>query len=374
MDGDEIWVARRNILKFGLAAAVAAVVQPAQAVVNEGAIANLITAGYIGTTFGDDEDGCLNWRITGFVIVYGEVFIRLANYQPTALVEIYKSPLGSVFYESGSTASGTIVEGIQGFRSEGGFEARVWTIKDAMRRQMFFPYYNCVCHARNYPGAGAPSQIGSAVGNLNQGVSACTGPIAALTDAGQGSLQISLGEYAELSWDSALDALNWRTGCRDQGLSTFLAGKVIVECGIMNGEAAALIRTIIDALDLPINIPTSINNTDQLCIGRWGPLLPRQMRFDGASAPVVAGSLAYRALHIANRQLGTFQHEVSLGCKLQPIYPVLRPMNCLFPGCSPHNADIKVTHSGEGKYGFLWWTPHRCRKTAGQLASCFQQG
>lgn len=359
-------VSRRDFLQTTLGLAGALALPPSAWAASSGggdgsgALQGLITAGYTGTDFIGTPNGCMTWGIVGFFVLYGEVFFILANYSPTGLIEVHKHVGGSIFYEAGDRDTGTINQGIAGFRTEGGYEVRVWEVLDDLRELMFEGYYECVCKPKKVQGQGGggeSSDVGQSSSDANEGNSVCEAAaqiIEGVVSEVIGELDVELGDYLKLSYDSGIDAVNWRTGCRDMG-AAFTEGVDIIEHCILGVDE-----------DFPIN-----PNADPVCVGDWGPLLPRQMRADGASPPVAAAHAGYRAINTAARVTKRFPYPVHLYCKYQPIYPKLAPMNCFNPGAGVGEVDKLTTNSSTGKFGFIWWSPTGCVKTAEQLENCF---
>lgn len=358
---------RRQLLRAGAALAGGLPLQKALAEPNG---SQFTMAGYMGSNFGNVDGGCLDWMIVGVFVVYGEVFFVLANYSPTALLEVTKAPGDSIFWDMGDETTGNVVGGIKGFRTEGGMEVRCWEILEDMRELMFEGYYECICKPKPVPGQSSQGQgqgqgsgqdtggMGDQYQSENEDSDACQWASQIIEGAVSeviGQIDVEFGDYLKLVYDSGIDAVNWRTGCRDIGTAFQQGFKILKECamGLRDDQN----------LDW---------NSDPVCVGDWGPLMPRQMRADGASFPVTAAHLAYRALHIAAKETGRFQYEVSLRCKMQPVYPKLEYLKCFSPGCSVHEVDGKVESedNSKTKYGFVWWTQTGCVKSAEQLEDC----
>ncbi|TJY57256.1 hypothetical protein E4T66_17770 [Sinimarinibacterium sp. CAU 1509] len=355
-------LSRRQLLTAGLAASALTALPGEYAEAKGGsALQQLITAGYVGTDLLGTPNGCMEWGIIGVFVVYGEVFFIITDYLPTGLIEVHKHVGGSIFYGGGEPQIGTINQGIAGARTEGGYEVRVWEILDRLRELMFEGYYNCLCKAQKTGGGGAPPGVLlSQIKTINEGNEACDAAgnfLEGLVDQVIDQVLGQLNTYVKLSYDSGIDTVNWRTGCRDIVPAFEQGAKIVQQCvlGVRPGQGGGGGQIF----------------RDPVCVGTWGPLLPRQMRADGASPPVVAAHVGYRAIHIASRVTKRFPYLVTLNCKYEPIYPILKPFNCFFPGCSVHEVDVKVTNSKEGKFGFLWWSPQVCVKSESELQGCF---
>jgi len=139
-----------------------------------------------------------------------------------------------------------------------------------------------------------------------------------------------------LAYASELDAINWRTGCRDR---------------LAFGAA-----------------PTFL--------GRWGPLYPRQMRDLGTAPVVYSAKTAFRAISIARDQLATFPFAVDLAGRMQQAYPA--ESTCFDVGeqplPQPPTAARPVHSSGDGRYGWFYWRPVSCCVGFQSLAQCARGG
>ncbi len=139
-----------------------------------------------------------------------------------------------------------------------------------------------------------------------------------------------------LVYASEADALNWRTGCRDQ------IGLALGQLAIAPG------------------------------LGQWGPLYPRQMRDLGTGAVVYSAKTAYRALSIARDQLAAFTAPVDLAAHMQQAYPVVSA--CFKIGEQPlpeaTTSAQPVSTSADGRYGWFYWRPVSCCVGLDSLARC----
>lgn len=164
----------------------------------------------------------------------------------------------------------------------------------------------------------------------------------------------------ELVYDSSLDILNWRTGCRDMVKVAALGPAMAAVCGM-----AGLGGTLSDLTSFGGMASNQISDSlagigglgaENLCVGAWGPLYPRQMR-SHTTEMVAAAYAAYRALHIARHALGTTSFDVSMKGVLQPAWP--RIGSCYKPGASPFRVE-RTMSSQSGRYGFFWWVDVAC--------------
>lgn len=155
-----------------------------------------------------------------------------------------------------------------------------------------------------------------------------------------------------LVYDSAVDIVNWRTGCRDALNTNPLDA---ARCG-----ATAIAGSI-------ARLSGSSLMTDDRCVGYWGPLYPRQMA-SHTRETTAAAFAAYRALHIAHYTIGSTGWPVDTAKKLQPIMPV--PGGCFAPGSNPAVLEQFFPASFTGKYGFLFWIPVRCCRPISSAVTC----
>ena len=158
----------------------------------------------------------------------------------------------------------------------------------------------------------------------------------------------SLGAPA-LAYASEVDWFNWRTGCRDLAEATATSALSPLVCGADAGNPA--------------------------CIGRWGPLRPRQMRDIGPGPVLHSAKTAVRAMSIAREQLGSFPYAVDTRGKLQQVYPAASA--CFAVGQIPlpqtPAAQRPVVTSADGRYGWIYWRPTSCCVGLGNAAQCLDQ-
>ncbi|ULQ48414.1 twin-arginine translocation signal domain-containing protein (plasmid) [Flagellatimonas centrodinii] len=350
---------RRSFLK-GAAAAGGAALLP-QAALAQDAFSNLTQAIVRGI------NECLRYRIVGFFVTpYGDPYVIISHFLPVGLIEITRAPGDSIFFPSGSHIIGTIGQGVTGFRSEGNYEARVWVIKKRLRQLLTAGLSDCFfCDDPRDSGVDT-SQLTSLINQANgQGSSGplggaetlpgavCEAGAEEITEQLSGFLNEAFGDYLELAYDSVLDGVNWRSGCRDTGAALANTPATILKCPTLGSH---------------IGGPWG----DDLCIGRWGPLLPRQMRFNSTpnAAPI---GLAYRALHIAHHTLNSFVWTVDRQQLVQMMHPRVTS-NCLHPGANTIELDLTMRMSGlgdRGNYGYVWWVQTFCAKPVRDFVSCF---
>lgn len=234
-------------------------------------------------------------------------------------------------------------------------EAHVWTLKDQMLLLSRLP--PCVtCRPSD---ARVPASSGSLA---TSGTTPCdpTGAVAtAILDAGS---KIDIPLLPALAYASELDAINWHTGCRDQSLARVLAGNGLT-C-----TAAGVAQWLYG--DNPL---ARLVGADA-CLGRWGPLYPRQMRDIGNNPVVHSAKSGYRALSIARDQLGLLPIPVDLSARMQQAYPAVSA--CFGIGELPlpqlPTASDPTVATPDGRYGWFYWRPVACCVRFDSYADCVQ--
>ncbi len=159
-----------------------------------------------------------------------------------------------------------------------------------------------------------------------------------------------------LVYASEVDAFNWRTGCRD------LADPAI-QVAALQWRCAAAAAAGFDAGAAP-----------PYCLGRWGLMVPRQMRDIGPTPPLYSAKTAMRAMSIAREQLGTLPYPVDAAGKLQQVYPA--PSACFRVGQLPlpqaPDSPRPVVRSTDGRYAWLYWRRSSCCMGPGALHECLR--
>lgn len=291
---------------------------------------------------------CSEFTIVGYCYCMGVPCAwHIVQYIPTAFIETVRTP-GETMVAAMDSSQLTLAMGA-GFPgntrqiNQGGkdntFEAHVYSLPEEIIRLMTW----CIkCSNNNakmpYINA-APSYFGgmkAACGSVTKIVS----QIANFSDLG------GLGGWGmQLYYAGEPDALNWRTGCRDETIINALRSNGFT-C-IANGIA--------DFLGGTPEIVANIIGQDA-CIGNWGPQYPRQMRTRGPNQVIASAVAAYRAMSVARTETGTMPYPVDTMGKMQMAYPSVS--NCVKPGKLPLAAGMKP--SPDGAYGWIYWRPVTC--------------
>jgi hypothetical protein len=261
--------------------------------------------------------------------------IRVERFVPVAIAETTRSPGDSIvapLSTGPAVPAGTLSSSIS--LTDNTAEAHVWTLPDALV----------------YLGSCLGCRAGSAISPslaLDPSPAAC-GAASSVVQATQSAAAMVVGSVGpKLAYASEFDALNWRTGCRDKTNS---------------GLAAAF------GLACAANFDAS----GDACIGRWGPLRPRQMRDVGPVGPLYSAKTAVRAMSIARDQLGTFAYPVDGAGRLQQVYPSVS--DCFGVGELPlpqSGASLApVRTSRDGRYAWLYWRKVGCCIGYGAAAQC----
>lgn len=337
---------RRDFLSLfaaGAAASLMGVPRRAEAVPN---IAGLLIP----------DPTCLQYMILGYCycgIPPIPCGYRVRHWLPVGFVETVKGVGDTLVSPSTTPLTGTRVR-----KNEAqGFEARVYEIPELLRR-LVMPEACMLCE-------GVSTKASSSIMNQLKGITekanvSCGGPT---TEALQSLISKVVEEVTsgtlKLVYDSEMDPVNWRTGCRDLPVSSAL-GFLPVACA--TGSVLDTIKQI-SGIDLTNPIPGA-----DFCVGTWGSVFPRQYRAQGLTEFVGSGMAAYRAMHIAAYTLNTFDYDVSTVGKLQPVFPT--PSKCFFPGDSPLTVDWGRVSSPNGNYGYIYWVPVSCCISFLQMATC----
>lgn len=300
---------------------------------------------------------CLQYMILGYCYCgpYPCGYL-VRHWLPVAFVETVKGIGDTLVSPTTTPLTGTRVKE----NEAQGFEVRIWEIPEILKR-LVMPEACMLCsdgYAKaNNAGSKTMSQLKKFTEQANV---ACGGPT---TEAVQALIKKAVEKATDgmlkLVYDSELDPVNWRTGCRDLPISHALA---FIPVACATGSVLDTINQIGG-----INLTNPIPGAD-FCVGKWGSVLPRQYRAQGLTEFVGSGMAAYRALHIAAYTLNTFDYEVSTAGKLQPVFP--HPSKCFFPGDSPFTVDLGRLTSPNGNYGYIYWVPVTCCISFLQMATC----
>ncbi len=266
--------------------------------------------------------------------------VRIRRYVPVAIVETVRSPgdsmiaampfLPSTFRDALAAASGLGATGSSSLSTtDNTAEAHVWTLTD-----LPIPGLSCLaCGPASALVPAAPPAGGGAVAAICGAVAATDQALAAAAGA------LATPGMPRLVYASELDAVNWRTGCRDvaSALAAIAAG----------------------------SIPT---------VGAWGALLPRQMRDIGPPPRLASALTGVRAMSLAREQLGVFPFPVDTQGKMQEAYPVVSA--CFRVGRLPlptaPAAAMPAEVSPDGRYAWVYWRPVVCCIGASMQAQCLR--
>ncbi len=261
--------------------------------------------------------------------------IRIERFIPVAIAETTRSPGDSIVAPLSLTPAvpgGTLSSSIS--LTDNTAEAHVWTLPDTLA-------YLGICLGCSARSAVSPRFA------LDPSPPACgaASTVAQSTLSAAPMLAGSVGP--KLAYASEVDALNWRTGCRDKANAT-LAAAFALACA------------------------ANVDASGDACIGRWGPLRPRQMRDVGPVGPLYSAKTAVRAMSIARDQLGTFPFPVDGAGRLQQLYPSVSA--CFGVGDLPlpqpgfSTAPVRASH--DGRYVWLYWRKVGCCVGFGAPAQC----
>lgn len=257
------------------------------------------------------------------------------------------APLGAPF-GAGSSALST---------TDNSAESRVWRLND--QTQLLSRLPPCVtCRPSD---AQAPALAGS--GAASSSAPCDPAGVIAAEILGVAS-RLEIPAMPSLMYASELDLTNWRTGCRDLSLANALRsnGFTCSAAGIAQWLSAdtALGRLIgADA-----------------CVGRWGPLYPRQMRDIGNNPVVHSVKTGYRALSIARDQLGVLPIPVDLAGRMQQAYPKVSACFAIgtLPLPEPPWSSQPAVASPDGRYGWIYWRPVLCCVRYEKITQCLNGG
>jgi hypothetical protein len=160
--------------------------------------------------------------------------------------------------------------------------------------------------------------------------------------------------FPRLSYASELDYINWRTGCRDLANPASYTPASPLACALaLTGAAASA-------------------GDGSGCLGRWGPMAPRQMRDIGPPPILYSAKTAARAMSVARDQIGSFSYPVDTQGKLQQLYPAISA--CFRVGQLPlpqlPAAARPAILSADGRYGWIYWRPTTCCISYTEASQC----
>jgi len=270
---------------------------------------------------------------------------RVVQYVPTTFIETLRQPGETLLASFGTaisaagldggtlTGSGQTRQTHQNGR-DSTFEAHIFSMPERLV-QIRNGCTSCRLTSAQVPATPWVSRVaGSACGDTSliaQGIAGFA--------SGQSA---TAGMAMPLHYASEVDALNWRTGCRDVGAQRVPGGSA-TSCDSGFGSL----------------VPGAAMNLEDAnsCIGRWGPLHPRQMRTRGPEERLSSAIATYRALSIARNDLGTYPYPVDTSGLLQQAYPAVSA--CLPVGAAP-SLPPDVLRSPDGAYAWIYWRPTTC--------------
>lgn len=275
--------------------------------------------------------------------------LSVRRFVPVAVIETTRAPGDSLLTEwrlpmvpdSAGPAGATVSSALS--QTDNTAEVHVWTLPGVP-----LPLLGCaLCGA-----AAAAVPTGPASADAAPLCSAASAVTDAVRSAGAALAGAGL---PALAYASELDAVAWRTGCRDLGeISSWLARGVHCLGPALPGAFA--------------------QTPDPLCLGAWGALRPRQMRDIGPSPILYSAKTAVRAMSLARDPLGNFAYPVDTAGQMQQLYPVVSA--CFRVGELPLPAtgtsERPVAVSADGRYAWLYWRQASCCVGAAGAAACLR--
>jgi len=259
--------------------------------------------------------------------------VRVQRYVAVAVVETTRAPGDSVLSAGlvglpALAGEATVSSALSA--TDNTSEAHVWTLPAVAPSAL-------ACATCTAASALAPLAV------LDASAGSC-GPAAAVAQALSAVPPSFIGPWApRLAYASEIDALNWRTGCRD----------------LANPATSATLA-----------LPGCLLGAGPLCLGQWGLLVPRQMRDLGPSPLLYAAKTAVRALSIARDQLGTLPYPVDTDGKLQQIYPTRSACIRIGQALAAWPAAAAPQLSPDGRHAWLYWRPSQCCVAATVARQC----
>jgi len=302
---------------------------------------------------------CLDFSIAGVCLCKGvPCGVRITHYVPTAFVETTPA-LGDTLLATPSFGTPALIAGSgvalatvgptgQSHQSgtDNSFEAHVWSLPQSLLNLRSLGLHCLVCNQRDAQSVPLLPPIPSYQDTL---CSPFTGAAAHALDGLNRQLG-GAGFGSSLYYASELDFVNWRTGCRDLSITKLLKANAFT-CALASLPGMDRLQRLV-GLDV--------------CVGRWGPLYPRQMRELGNTAVAASAKTAYRALSVARTQGLTFPFPVDLNSKLQQNFPMVSA--CMRPGTLP--VPLSALTSPTGAYGWIYWRRVSCCVGFDSLRRC----
>jgi|SRR5579871_1575989 len=294
-----------------------------------------------------------SWQCTDYTIIglcyCGPVpcGFQVVQYVPAVFAETTRTPGETMtatldFSQAAAAAAELVIEGhtrqIHQSGMDNTFEAHVYAMPEHLV-QLANACTSCKLSSAQLPAAvsGWPRGAGDGFcGSIDHVVAALGG----LADAG------GMNGYApSLRYASEVDALQWRTGCRDLSLVNLLSA---------NGWTCTA-QGSAGFLGTPEPLARLLG--EDACIGLWGPNFPRQMRTRGPDEVRAAAIAAYRAMSLARTDLQTLNYPVDTLGKMQQAYPAIS--QCVRVGASA-TLPSDMRRSPDGAYGWIYWRPAVC--------------
>lgn len=266
----------------------------------------------------------------------------VTHFLPVLFIEVVNSPADTV-----ASGSGSLLPNLN-TRTTGAdknFEVRIWDISKPASRAIQEMMRCTSCDLDWAEASNAVMSFGKSDDSASMpcGVPDCSlNKLFAKDDSNE----------VHLVYDTEIDTINWRSGCRDllASLNPLTAATCVAE------NVASSFDASIDSSD----------GADQKCVGSWGPLKPRQMK--SHTTEIVAAAYAgYRALHIARYAIGSTGWDVGSKGKMQHVYPTSD--TCFRAGQGALDIET-VPASTDGKYGFVWWVRVGCCVSRASAITC----
>ncbi len=269
------------------------------------------------------------WRVTQFV--------------PTTFIETVRTP--------GETLVGAFAQALSGGMNglglagptrqthengrDSSFEAHIFSMPERLV-QIRNGCFSCKTSSAQLPASGSADSWGG-------GASCGDAAIVMQGLAGlAGSQAFGAGTTMPLHYASESDAFNWRTGCRD------------IAARRTPSHPGFNCNSLTDGFGPNTPLDPAYGSG---CIGRWGPLFPRQMRTRGPEDRLASAITAYRALSIARTDLASYPYPVDTTGLFQQAYPGVS--TCLPVGASP-SLPGDLLRSPDGAYAWIYWRLTTC--------------
>lgn len=326
--------------------------------------------------------------------------LKIQHPLPVAFVEVVAGPTDSLLLPGDSPfRSGTRRTG-NAYSNRQAFEVRIWTMSDKLRNYLSVFLARCAWCSNSQSqstGRGSGIPYGDRFGGVGSKVMEALGcgPVDKATSEAMQEIHKGMKDSPiQLAYTSEVDSASWRTNCRDAFMSFMYSPLVLPVCGgeAVLGTTADGVESFSNRMD-EYEVPGGQSmgalhrqmmryregiQKSNLCVGDWGPLLPRTYMAAGAPDSVGAALTAYRALHIARYAMKTFKWGVSTsGTWFQPIYPEVR--ECVKAGEPLRTASQEIAPDGmdrlswNGRYGFIVWSQVSCCYAAKNVLSCYYQ-